>query len=259
MPSRKRNKGKERKAKKAVLEFERIDNERAEVRNYWLGWARGEDEVRQITQCNHGISLVIPDGNHPVTNFIDALFVNAANNSALCVRQYLRDTFTRHREVWDNERYREMAIDIVVVIETNVLLSNVHAGYFFAVAVVVLENYDGIGIISTLNSRVVAAKHRDLICGEISTNKRDLLKFYRNRTTCSCLKKMHSAARKTVPKLGGCQHCGVVKERLLLMVCSRCRIMQYCSRKCHVADWSRHKGYCEHCVSAYKQQQAKKM
>ena len=245
MPSRKRNKGKERKAKKAVLEFERIDNERAEVRNYWLGWARGEDEVRQITQCNHGISLVIPDGNHPVTNFIDALFVNAANNSALCVRQYLRDTFTRHREVWDNERYREMAIDIVVVIETNVLLSNVHAGYFFAVAVVVLENYDGIGIISTLNSRVVAAKHRDLICGEISTNKRDLLKFYRKRTTCSCLKKMHSDARKTLPKLGGCQHCGVVKERALLMVCRKCRVTQYCSKECQIAHLPAHKCGCD--------------
>ena len=107
MTSRKRNKGKERKAKKAELDLEIIESQREAVRNYWLGWARGEDEVRQITQCNHGISLVIPDGNHPVTNFIDALFVNAANNSALCVRQYLRDTFTRHREVWDNERYRE--------------------------------------------------------------------------------------------------------------------------------------------------------
>ena len=250
MTSRKRNKGKERKAKKAELELERIENERAEVRNYWRGWARGEDEVRQITQCNHGISLVIPDdNNHPVTNFIDALFMYAAkygeSNDHLCARKYLKDTFTRHREVWDNERYREMAVDIFVVIETNVLLSNGRVGYFFAVAVVVLENYDGIGIISTLNSRVVAAKHRDLIGGEMNTNKRDLLKFYRKRTTCSCLKKMHSDARKTLPKLGGCQHCGVVKERTLLMVCSRCRVSQYCSKECQIAHLPAHKCGCD--------------
>ena len=42
MPSRKRNKGKERKAKKAELEVKRIENEKMVVREGWQGWARGE-------------------------------------------------------------------------------------------------------------------------------------------------------------------------------------------------------------------------
>ena len=38
MPSRKRNKGKERKAKKAVV----IENAIEKLRSEWMGWARGE-------------------------------------------------------------------------------------------------------------------------------------------------------------------------------------------------------------------------
>ena len=103
MPSRKRNKGKERKAKKAVLEFERIDNERAEVRNYWLGWARGEDEVRQITQCNHGCDLLWmrPNANnHPVTSFMDAFVMNTFLGTVKHILDNLRDTSINVQKYW---------------------------------------------------------------------------------------------------------------------------------------------------------------
>ena len=91
MTSRKRNKGKERKAKKAELEAEK-EAERIEiVRNRWKNWARGVDiNGRVKTQCNHGVDLVIPDGdNHPVTNFIDALFMYGANNSNNCMWDHI--------------------------------------------------------------------------------------------------------------------------------------------------------------------------
>ena len=245
MPSRKRNKGKERKAKKAELEAEKIEKERAAVRSVWVNYARGEVKVRQITQCNHGIDLVIPDeDNHPVTNFIDGMVLYDANNSNLHMRQYLRDTFVTHQEVWDNERYREMAVNILISIGANSMLSSdLGTCFFLTYAVLVLENYDGEGIISIINSRVVATKVRDLGYADTSV-RRDVLKFYRKRTTCSCLKKMHLDARKALPKVGICMNCQQVKERALLMVCSRCRIAQYCSRECQVASWPKHKCDC---------------
>ena len=235
MPSRKRNKGKERKAKKAEQE-ERI------MRNRWKTWALGDG---QVTQCNHGVDLTIPDEvNHPVAKFIDALLIFGDHNITMHVGQYFLDTFTTHQEVWDNERYREMVVNIFVVIGTNCILSRERVDSFLAHAIVTLENYDGEGIVSTLNSRVVAAKMRDLRHRGRST-MRDALKFYRKRATCKCLKDMHLKARKTFPKEGKCFHCREVKERSLLMVCSRCGIMQYCSRKCQVAHWSRHKSDCD--------------
>ena len=158
---------------------------------------------------------------------------------------YLRDTFTTHQEVWDNERYREMAVNIFIAVGTNSMLSDECGDSFLAQATVTLENYDGKGIVSTINSRVASTKLRDLICGERSPSKRDALKFYRKRVSCKCLKDMHLKARKTFPKEGKCYHCGEVRERALLMVCSRCGIIQYCSRKCQVAHWSSHKSDCD--------------
>ena len=53
----------------------------------------------------------------------------------------------------------------------------------------------------------------------------------------------------------------ITKERMLLMVCSRCRIPQFCSRQCQVAGWPVHEKECGDnvcqsvsSVSAHKQQ-----
>ena len=61
--SRKKTKGRERKAKKA-------EAERARVRNSWLGWAAGDKKVTGITtKCNHG--CLVPSEDHPVSTFMD--------------------------------------------------------------------------------------------------------------------------------------------------------------------------------------------
>ena len=115
--------------------------------------------------------------------------------------------------------------------------------------IMVLENYDRTSVI---NSPGVALKLRDLYFGG-NTAKRDVLKFYRKRTSCSCLKKMHLEARKDIQKMGGCYHCLKLKECSTLLVCSRCGVVQYCSRECQVADWPNHKeGECDHFVCARK-------
>ena len=72
------------------------------------------------------------------------------------------------------------------------------------------------------------------------------------------LKKMHLETRKTMPKMGKCDHCGVVKERELLMVCSRCMIDQYCSRKCQVTTSPGHRTLCDVFVKAHDRTRAKK-
>ena len=261
MTSRKRNKGRDRKAKKAALEVERIDFRRGIVRNRWKSWSRG-DINGQLIQCNHGVDLVIPDDvNHPVTSFMDALFMYDANDSnilSIPMEKYLRETFATHREVWDNERYREMAVNIFIAIGTNLLLSNERGDSFLAQAIVIscLENYDGSSdSTSLLYNRVVGRKMNDLFGSTYA--KRDALKFFRKRTSCSCLKDMHLETRKTLPKTGVCNHCEEEKDRALLMVCSRCRIAQYCSRECQVANWSRHKVYCDECIVLVEQQGAK--
>ena len=268
MPSRKRNKGKERKAKKVELEVERIESVRAVIRSKWQGYVRGEHMINgQSIECNHGLDLTIPDDMNPgpVINFLDTFYINGA---ILGIIDNLKESFQARREVWDNERYRQMAINIFIAIGTNFLLqkdvtgdasniantSNEHKAV--ACAIVYLENYDGLSDFdSIIYTRGAATKMRDFNHNKGASSIRDDLKFYRKRTNCSCLKDMHLEARKTLPKLGICFHCRNVKERALLMVCSRCRFSQYCSRECQIANWSRHK--CD-CDNLCKQQHAKK-
>ena len=254
MPSRKRNKGKERKAKKAELEVERIESVRAVIRSKWQGYVRREHMINgQSVECNHGLDLTIPyDINHPVINFLDTFYINGA---ILGIIDNLKESFQARREVWDNENYRQMVINIFIAIGTNFMLNTEITPSSLAKAIVALDNYDGIGDFgSVIYNRAAARKMRDINGGD-SSAWRDMLKFFRKRTNCSCLKGMHLEARKTLPKLGMCYQCHDVKERALLMVCSRCRFSQYCSRECQIANWSRHK--CD-CDNLCKQQHAKK-
>ena len=252
MPSRKRNKGKERKAKKAEQELKI-------VRERWQGWARGKNMLKEdgsiITQCNHGCALMIPNAsnNHPVTSFMDVFALNTLFDKH--ISDNLRDTFNTCPEVWNDDSHRKMARNSLLRIGTNMILGKVLLSGMpkdIAYAVVVLENYDGSGDIdTTMSSRVVASKYKDLTCRG-SGFVRDLLKIYRKRLSCSCLKKMHLEARKTLPKMGGCKNCQQEKDRAMLSVCSKCRISHYCSRECQIEDWPRHKRDCDILCAAHQ-------
>ena len=244
--SRKKNKGKDRKAKKE-------ESRRLKAYNDWQNWACGESkkiygvmsgQVVEIPQCNHGLVAVLPDEPHPVSRFLSDYFSEDIE---------LREMLLKHPEVKDDDNYRKMATDILIRIETNWLLEGKPFGSNFPKGIMILENYGKTrDYISTVYRRDIAAKERNHHCGKSTSNRRDYLKFYRKRITCSCLKKMHLEARKTQPKLGACDHCGLVKERASLMVCSRCMLHQYCSRECQVARSPKHREACDKFVRAHQ-------
>ena len=247
MPSRKRNKGKDRKAKKAELEAEKIEVDRVRARRAWQAGVRGGVPGRKLILCDHGCSMVHDDA---VAKFMDGLYILRIRGDS-DIFNFLRGTFTTNPEVWNTE-VKRMAINILIKIGTNcLLLGSAFEPVDLAVVIVVLEHYNGGDINSNLNGRRVVMKCRDLSVPNMS--RRDTLKFFRKRTECSCLKKKHLEARKTLPKLGMCYLCCEVKERTLLMVCSKCKIAQYCSRECHIADWSRHKCDCDKYFNAQEQ------
>ena len=261
MTSRKKIKGKDRKAKQAKQEAEKIEKARVKARCEWVGWA--SEEVFQCSAynssgrgivCDHGFSDLIPDeDNHPVCAFMDAFFMDYLGCVKIGVSEFLYNTYKKHPQVWENDNHRRLARDLSISIGTNMILCQETGPRYIALISVVLENYDRTSDINTIiNSPGVALKLRDLYCRG-NTAKRDVLKFYRKRTSCSCLKKMHLEARKDIQKLGDCFHCQKLKERTELMVCSRCRVAQYCSRECQVSAWPKHKeGECDHFVCARK-------
>ena len=236
--SRKRNKGKDRKAKQLAKKEE---NERVDANRYWRSWCASNQ------WCDHGCAMT--SNSHPVTSFMDQLYINL-HPKGMSVQGSLHNLFETHRQIWTSESYRKIILDILIRIGTNMLLSKrwqdvMENALCVAQSIVIFEQYydtDNMG--SFVNSRAVRSKTRDLDC-DASSFRRDMLKFFRKRTSCKCLKKMHLEARKTMPKVGICWNCEQEKERASLSVCSRCMITPYCSRECQIEAWPGHEEKCD--------------
>ena len=241
MTSRKRNKGKDRKAKKA-------ENERMKVRSIWM-------EHLHWKKCDHGCAVMLSDNNHdhPAFAFIDTFMG----------RTWMDAVKLHKQQICHNIEIRKQVIKLLVHIGTNFLKRSdlfcdsaldqeqeSKSVWAITYLILFLENYDGSSDLDVFAEKFsfcanhsAATKLRDIDMSG-SSKLRDILKFFRKRTSCSCLKEMHLTARKTLPKIGQCHHCGEWKERALLSVCSRCRIHQYCSKECQIAHWPLHRSEC---------------
>ena len=156
MPSsRKRNKGKERKAK-AAKEAQFV---RETVHKIWRDWVNGkDDDGKLVIHCNHGYNDndILPDKSHPVSFFIDSYHTNGD----------LKDTLMKHEEVQNSDTYRKLALDIFTRIGVNWILRGEDYNMIIECAtnILLLESYDETGDYDlTINRRVTAQKLRDFL------------------------------------------------------------------------------------------------
>lgn len=159
------------------------------------------------------------------------------------VREYLHENGTFSDEVYDEINSMRMS-EYFISLSTNNLLDgggkNTEIASHLAFAALVYE-LSGKDMTSNEKER----KARDMLGG----SERDIARFLWKRTKCSCLNERYEQL-KSEPKLGvcdGCWHRGKREQehREKLEICTGCRMVQYCSRECQVADWSRHKGACK--------------
>ena len=131
MPSRKRNKGKERKARKRRRNKgkERKARKKEAVANQthsWRRWARGPDGSGEgVARCNHG--CVIPPPDHAVSKFMNKLFDGALLSDSgedLFVGIWcgLAESFEEHPDVWKDVENRQVAVGGLISIVTNMIL-----------------------------------------------------------------------------------------------------------------------------------------
>ena len=257
MVSRKKSKGKDRKAKK-------IEVERAMVHERWWLYIAREKKMgmtvaftpsKESVLCN--LESVVPnDLDHPVSRFMDEFMT--LDNLSLENLEYACQS-NPGKIVLNNESYKEIVTQIMIRIGINMLFlddkTETCAALIMAKSICVLENYTGLvdSYDTIVRSREVATKIRDLHIRS-SSGRRDGLKFFSKRVSGVYLKKKHQEARRTQPKMGLCYGCTKEMNRLVLSVCSRCMITQYCSKECQVANWPRHKVECDEFLKIHKQQ-----
>ena len=72
----------------------------------------------------------------------------------------------------------------------------------------------------------------------------DIAKFFHKKISCQCLKEMYLQERSK-PRLGECSYCKAAKDRRQLYLCSSCLYFHYCNVECQAGHWSKHKSVCK--------------
>ena len=243
MPSRKRAKGKARKAKNNIL------------------FHHGPH------QCRHGCSEILSENdvccrfivqlereargifNSDVTRFNEAQPTNAPTTAEPTGASAFNDITNRliksnqFNEVFNDEAIQKKLLPQLLRVGTDCLLKDEHKEYYSMLATVVAitalfcqHNVNEDDILATKDREV----YRDLFQG----CEYDVIKFFAKRIPCNCLKEMYTRS-KSEPKLMRCCHCKETKERKHLYLCGGCRCVHYCSVECQKADYSVHCSWCK--------------
>lgn len=197
---------------------------------------------RSANECNHGLPLL----NSPVHGIVDKQLITAFADAD--IQHPLRDVkqmlVYMHgnglSDVWRDADNRNMIKDQIVSFAVGYLVESQACDIKLAICLAALvlslemeNNYD-------LSKGDTAIMAQDLVDG----GERELTKFFKKRIQCSCLDEKWKQVKKRQPKLGVCVHCNQQKRRSELMLCTRCRAGQYCSKECQLADVPRHKDCC---------------
>ena len=274
MPSGKKARGRKNRAKKEATRFRTLweptnlrDNSNSSVNNN-----------ATASSCEHILAAIpqIPQEG-PAVSFMnclagDGLFDEATRFS--CDRSTVElgfEAIMRFPEVVEEESERSLAINLLLRFMRNVFVhDSVTQGEKWFVnraqnevaiccAIYTLEICGAYSDMSVMRRRaaktdcrlgtysdgfVVGRRTRKTGGRLVYGNRRDVVKFVAKRLPCTCLKKLHCAARKKVGKVGAC-HCCLKKFPISqLHVCTGCMVAEYCSKECQRAERSSHKPYC---------------
>ncbi len=259
MPSRKKAKGKARKAakeaakakeSKAAARTNQRQNqvESLETETLMPRWVVAQRLSRGLSMtCRHGSDL---DDTTPICGEFMSTFTLAflvAKNRKKCTAL---DAFTAAHEatageefdsVYSSKLMLEKVVSMLLFYGTDAFLyGDIDNASLYAVAAFHLEEYNfSMSQNEPLFDWVKVA--------ELSqADEHTLAKFYRKRIPCHCLDKKYEEV-KSVKQMGICcnLNCSVQRvERRKMFCCTRCGVTNYCSRKCQKADWKSHKEFC---------------
>lgn len=152
------------------------------------------------------------------------------------VVQAIDQTYKKCPDVWNSKENKETAKSHLLSNGSYLLLNKDDLGKAaldiagaLAVAIHTLERFDPSEDLGTWS--VGSEKERLNIVDVLEGCERSLLKFYSTRLPCSCLDSLYAKAKSSQAKTGLCFHCKKRKDRSELLVCSKCRNQQYCSKE----------------------------
>ena len=80
--------------------------------------------------------------------------------------------------------------------------------------------------------------------------------FFHRQNSCDCLQEMYYKLKETYERTSWCWNCSKAVDIKLFKECTVCKLANYCSYECAVADWPKHKRICR-VITKYRKQKEK--
>mmetsp|Transcript_31478 Transcript_31478/g.53291 ORF Transcript_31478/g.53291 Transcript_31478/m.53291 type:complete len:279 (-) Transcript_31478:303-1139(-) len=257
MVSRKKAKGKARKAAKAKKEEEEEDSSAAAAQQREQeGALEAQIQMQRLlidslpSPCQHGF-IPIPKG-HICDRFL-RLYLEALNsgsgnkdrNRIEAVMQAMDAVEDEYPEVIYDSSKMNQILSYFLSVGTDHILNGRDGAARTTVAVIIMfEEFIAFSV-----QKTQAVLHLQKLMEMLIADDHTLVSFFRKRITCSCLDKKHKEV-KSIKKMGYCNNekCPLPDgkvERSKMLYCTRCRYAYYCSRDCQETHWSDHREVCK--------------
>ena len=247
MPSRKKAKGKARKAaKKAKAKEESEAVAAGQVQEEALATQMQQLRINAASPglCSHGLVQLSAGEEKIIVDFINAFIakfrsVEQVGAALVTARQATKDEYA---DVYYSKL--DTVISILLSGGTQYILDGDNGeAELYAAFACYFENLMAVDVRKT-KATVGWAKIVELYVADDHTR----VSFYRKRISCSCLDVKYKEV-KSLKKMGwcynrNCSHSGGKVERSKMFSCTRCGEANYCSVECQRTDWKDHKEYC---------------
>ena len=243
MPSRKKAKGKARKAAKEAKAKEEEESQAVIAANQRQEGSLEAQLQRLIVsqQCKHGCHSFSADEEKICLEFITAFIdtFNSQDNVGGGFITALHTTIVEYHDVYSSKL--EAIISIFLYNGTQCILDgdNYSKAQLYASFACYFEHMMDLKTATCDWAKIIELYDAD---------HHTLVSYYRKRIPCSCLDETYKSV-KSVKKMGHCcnKTCslpGKKVERSKMFRCTRCGVVNYCSVECQRVDWKAHREEC---------------
>eukprot|EP00984_Skeletonema_dohrnii_P008435 scaffold3105_cov135-Skeletonema_dohrnii-CCMP3373.AAC.3 len=257
MVSRKKAKGKARKAVKAKKEEEKEAHDESSAaaaqRREQDGALEAQLQMQPllidslVSPCQHGF-IPIPKG-HICDLFLKLYFSTYSkglreDSAADSILEAMAALDKKYPEVlYDSSKMKHILSYFLSVGTHRILNGDDDAARVTAVRIIMFEEFLAVRVHKTK-----AGVQQQKLLEMFTSDDHTLVSFFRKRISCTCLDKKHNEV-KSIKKMGLCNNdqCplpGLKVERSKMLYCTRCRDAYYCSRDCQEAAWRGHNKSC---------------
>ena len=244
MPSRKKAKGKARKAAKAKEESRAVAAAGQRQVGSLEAQMQGLEINHQFTyvNCSHDWPSSLSVGEEKIyIDFIETFIDEFASKGLIGLVAAQAAANEKYPSLYPSKL--DTVVSIILSYGTQMILEgkNDIAG-LYAVLAFSFEDY-----MAALKTKGAPCLSKMLELH--SADEHTLVSYYKKRTSCSCLDEKYKEV-KSVKKMGWCynktcSHPGRKVERSKMFCCTRCGEANYCSVECQRADWKTHKMFCK--------------